>query len=133
MKTISKLKKELDKWFSLYIRLRNSTPQGIVKCYTCGTSKHYKKMQAGHFQSRRFLSTRWHEENVQVQCVRCNMFNQGEQYLFGKLLDVRIKEGTSSKLELLAKSTVKIMRHEYEDMIKEYKQKVKNEQSRISE
>ncbi|QDP68047.1 MAG: hypothetical protein GOVbin3264_28 [Prokaryotic dsDNA virus sp.] len=61
------------------------------------------------------------------------MFNQGEQYLFGKLLDVRIKEGTSSKLELLAKSTVKIMRHEYEDMIKEYKQKVKNEQSRISE
>ncbi len=89
-------------------------------------------MQAGHFQSRRFLSTRWHEENVQVQCVKCNMFNQGEQYLFGKLLDVRIKEGTASKLELLSKSTVKIMRHEYEDMIKKYKQKVKHEEARLS-
>jgi hypothetical protein len=40
MKTISKLKKELDKWFSLYIRLRDATEGrkeggrkvGIIPC-----------------------------------------------------------------------------------------------------
>jgi hypothetical protein len=30
--TVSKLKKELDKWFSLYIRLREATDEGLVQC-----------------------------------------------------------------------------------------------------
>jgi hypothetical protein len=34
--TVSKLKKELDKWFSLYIRLREATDEGLVQCFTCG-------------------------------------------------------------------------------------------------
>ena len=126
MKTISKLKKELDRLFSLYIRLRNATPQGMTNCFTCGSQKHYKKMHAGHFMSRKHLSTRWHEDNVQVQCPKCNLFGQGEQYTFGKLLDVRINEGTADKLEQLARSTTKIMRHEYEEMIQEYKNKLKD-------
>ncbi len=126
MKTISKLKKELDRLFSLYIRLRNATPQGMINCFTCGSQKHYKKMHAGHFMSRKYLSTRWHEDNVQVQCPKCNLFGQGEQYTFGKLLDVRINEGTADKLEQLARSTTKIMRHEYEEMIQEYKNKLKD-------
>jgi hypothetical protein len=29
-KTVSKLKKELDKWFSLYIRLREANEYGMV-------------------------------------------------------------------------------------------------------
>jgi len=125
VKTISKLKKELDKWFSLYIRLRNaSKPDGIVECWTCGKTAHYKKMQAGHFMSRKHHATRWNEENVQVQCVKCNMFGQGEQYTFGKLLDIRIGDGTADKLKDLSRTTVKFMRYEYEDMIKNYKEKV---------
>ena len=83
-------------------------------------------MHAGHFMSRKYLSTRWHEDNVQVQCPKCNLFGQGEQYTFGKLLDVRINEGTADKLEQLARSTTKIMRHEYEEMIQEYKNKLKD-------
>ena len=123
-KSLPKLKKDLDKWFSLFIRLREAN-RGITECFTCGKIDHYKKLQAGHFQSRRHLSTRWNEENVQVQCVKCNMFNQGEQYTFGKLLDIRIKEGLSEELLLLSKSSVKYMRYEYEEMIKHYKDKVK--------
>ncbi len=132
MKTISKLKKELDKIFSLYIRLRKATPQGMTTCFTCGTQKHYKKMHAGHFMSRKHLSTRWNEDNVQVQCPKCNLFGQGEQYTFGKLLDVRIDEGTAENLEQLARTTTKIMRYEYEDMIKEYKKKLKDVEANLS-
>jgi 5-methylcytosine-specific restriction endonuclease McrA len=124
VKTISKLKKELDKWFSLFIRLRNASKDGIVECWTCGKTAHYKKLHAGHFMSRKHHATRWNEENVQVQCPKCNLFGQGEQYTFGKLIDVRIGEGKSEELQELSRTTVKYMRHEYEDMIKFYKEKV---------
>ena len=69
MKTISKLKKELDKWFSLYIRLRKATDTGLAQCYTCGKVDHYKKLQCGHFQSRKFLPTRFNEQNCQVNAL----------------------------------------------------------------
>tara|TARA_R100000655_G_scaffold87544_1_gene127753 strand:- start:228 stop:638 length:411 start_codon:yes stop_codon:yes gene_type:complete len=128
MKSISKLKKELDKWFSLYIRLRNATDhEGLCQCFTCGVIKHYKSgMQAGHFQSRRYHSTRWDEQNCQVQCVKCNMFEQGEQWKFGLALDIKYGEGTSRELEFLAKTTLKKMRIEYEYDIRYYKAIVNN-------
>tara|TARA_R100000081_G_C4813577_1_gene173036 strand:+ start:1525 stop:1917 length:393 start_codon:yes stop_codon:yes gene_type:complete len=124
VKTISKLKKDLDKVFSLYIRLRYASKDGIVKCFTCDKTAHYKKMHAGHFMSRKHHATRWNEDNVQVQCPKCNLFGQGEQYAFGKLLDIRIAEGKAEELQELSKTTVKYMRFEYEDMIKHYKEKV---------
>jgi len=121
MKTISKLKKELDKWFSLYIRLRDSE-NGLVQCFTCGKVAHYKTggMQCGHFQSRSFLATRFDEHNCQPQCVGCNMFKQGEQYKFAMNLDAKYGEGEAEELEFLAKSKVKFSRYDYEDKISYY-------------
>ena len=126
MKSISKLKKELDKWFSLYIRLRNATNEGLTQCYTCGKVDHYKRLQCGHFQSRRHHSTRWNEQNCQVQCVKCNMFEQGRQWKFGLEIDHQYGNGTSSELEFLAHTTVKKMRAEYEEDIRYYKAIVEN-------
>ena len=122
MKPLSKLKKELDKWFSLFIRLNNSNEYGMVQCFTCGCVKHYKKgMQNGHFQSRSFLATRFNEENCQPQCVGCNMFKQGEQYKFALGLDAKYGAGTAEHLEGLARTTVKISRIDYEEKIGYYK------------
>ena len=119
-KTISKLKKELDKWFSLYIRLRESE-EGMVQCFTCGKISHYKSgMQNGHFQSRKHLATRWDEENCQVQCVGCNMFKAGEQYKFSIALDGKYGEGKAEELELLARTIMKVSRIDYEDKISYY-------------
>ena len=127
-KTISKLKKELDKWFSLYIRLRESTSEGLCQCFTCGKVAHYKTggMQCGHFQSRKHLITRWNEQNCQVQCVGCNMFKQGEQWKFGLQIDLKYGQSTSNDLEFLAKQTHKKARWEYEDDITYYKNIVNN-------
>ena len=122
MKTISKLKKELDKWFSLYIRLRDATDEGLVQCFTCGKVSHYKSgMQNGHFQSRKHLATRWDEENCQVQCVGCNMFKAGEQYKFSIALDGKYGEGKAEELELLARTIMKVSRIDYEEKISYYK------------
>lgn len=126
MKSISKLKKELDKWFSLYIRLRYATAEGIAQCFTCGKIDHYKKLQCGHFQSRRHHATRWNEWNCQVQCVKCNMFEQGEQYRFGIYLEGKYGEGTSRELIVLSQTTIKKTRIEYEEDISYYKAIVKN-------
>ena len=123
--TTSKLKKKLDSLFSQYIRLRNSDHLGRVKCFTCGVEKHWKEQQAGHFQSRSHHSTRWDEVNVQVQCVKCNMYRQGEQYKFGMYLDQTFGEGTAENLEQRAKTIVKLNRVDYEEAIERYKQKIK--------
>ena len=122
MKTISKLKKELDKWFSLYIRLRDAMPiSGLVKCFTCSITKHYKEgMQCGHFMSRKHMATRYHELN-QSQCIKCNMFEQGMQYVYGVNLDKKYGEGTAEKMQLLSRSIYKMSRVDYEDKIKYYK------------
>jgi len=122
MKTISKLKKELDKYFSLFIRLRDATAEGLVQCFTCSRISHYKSgMQNGHFQSRRHHSTRWDETNCQVQCVKCNMYEQGEQFKFGMALDGKYGEGTSEELEFLSRTIMKVSRIDYEEKISYYK------------
>lgn len=126
-KPISKLKKELDKWFSLYIRLRDSNQYGMVQCFTCGCVKYYKKgMQNGHFQSRNFLATRFDEVNCQPQCVGCNMFKQGEQYKFALNIDAKYGGGTAQELQFLAKTIVKFTRVDYEEKISYYKNAVNN-------
>jgi hypothetical protein len=122
LKTISKLKKELDKWFSLFIRLNNSNEFGMVQCFTCGRVKNYKSgIQNGHFQSRSFLATRFNEKNCQPQCVACNMFRAGEQFKFAMNLEAKYGEGTAEYLEGLARTTVKISRIDYEEKISYYK------------
>ena len=127
MKPISKLKKELDKHFSLFIRLRDATEEGVVQCITCGCIKHYKLgMQNGHFQSRGFLPTRFDEINCQPQCVGCNMFKQGEQYKFALALDAKYGEGTAQELQFKAKQITKITRAEYMEKISYYKEAVEN-------
>ena len=126
-KTISKLKKELDAIFSIYIRLRSANEYGYCQCWTCGVVRHYKDgMQNGHFQSRKHMATRFNEENCQVQCVKCNIYSSGEQFKFGLNLDAKYGEGTAEELEFLARTTFKISRAEYEEHISYYKNIVEN-------
>jgi hypothetical protein len=126
LKTITKLKKELDKWFSLFVRLRESNNDGVCQCFTCGKIDHYKRMQNGHFQSRRHNSTRWGEINCQVQCPACNVFRYGEQYRFALNLDAKYGEGTAEELEFKARQITKFTRADYEENITYYKSAVHN-------
>jgi len=83
-------------------------------------------MQNGHFQSRKHMATRFDEENCQVQCIKCNIFDSGQQYLFSLRLDEKYGEGRAEELEYLARTTLKISRAEYEDYISYYKNIVEN-------
>jgi hypothetical protein len=121
----SKVIKQLDSVFSKYIRQRDAVNE-IATCFTCGKRDHWKRLQNGHFQSRKYYSTRWDETNCQVQCAGCNVFKYGEQFIFGQNLDVKYGLGTSNELYLKAKKTAKISTVELQDMIKHYKDLVDN-------
>lgn len=119
-KSRSKLVKKLDTVFSQYIRLKNSV-NGKATCFTCGKVDEWKKLQNGHFQSRKHYSTRWDEINCQVQCAGCNVFKYGEQYKFSVNLDAKYGEGTAEGLSIKAQQIIKLSNPELEDMIKRYK------------
>jgi tRNA nucleotidyltransferase/poly(A) polymerase len=124
-KSISKLKTELDAIFSQYIRLRNADSNGNVACFTSGVVKHWKEQHCGHFQSRRHMATRWNERNCQVQSVKENIFNQGNQYIFGKNLDLKYGKGTADLLAAAAKTEYKINKDQIQEKIIYYTEKVK--------
>lgn len=121
----------LDRVFSKYIRTLHSE-NGLVECCTCGNKLPINKIQCGHFMSRRHYSTRWDEENVAAQCMKCNMFSQGEQFLFSKYIDKKYGEGYSEVLMYKSRETVKFSDFELESMIQEYRDKLKElEKSKI--
>lgn len=125
MKKSTNLKDKLDKVFSLYIRLRDADENGFCTCYTCKKVAHYKEMQNGHFWSRTHLSTRYNEDNCKVQCVGCNIFKKGNYIVYTKKLLKELGEEKFDELERLKNSTVKISKSEYEQMIEQYNQKIK--------
>ena len=112
---------KLDKVFSEYIRRRYAI-NDIAECVTCGKKDHWKDLQAGHFMSRKHYATRWDEENVQVQCVGCNVYRYGEQFKFSKYLGTR----KANKLLEKSREIAKFADWELEDMIATYKQKLED-------
>ena len=115
----TKLIKKLDTVFSQYIRQRDAENE-IATCFTCGKKDHWKKLQNGHFQSRRFYATRWDEMNCQVQCAGCNVFKYGEQFTFGLNLDSRFGAGTAQRLHTKARVITKLSSPDIEELILMY-------------
>ena len=123
--TKKKLSKKLDVIFSKYIRWYYADANGYVECYTCGITKPVKEMQCGHFQSRRHYATRWHTDNCKPQCVKCNMFMQGNIWVYGNKLKAEIGDVKFNELIQLSNSTVKYTQQDYLDMLEYYKKELK--------
>lgn len=63
--------RKLDNVFSLYIRLRDAMPNGMIRCISCGQIKPFNKFDNGHYFSRRKMATRWDEDNCHAECRHC--------------------------------------------------------------
>ena len=119
-KTQAQLKKELDKYFSLFIRQKHYKKG----CYTCGKKIPWKQGHCGHFIPRNILITRFSEENCRFQCVGCNVFGNG------KILDFEdhlVKELGREKVDALKASRFKILKVDnawYLSKIQHYKELV---------
>ncbi len=119
-----KLVKELDKAFSQFIRMRAADDDGLSPCFTCGEVKKWKEGDAGHFIGRSAYSVRWNEMNVQFQCKRCNIFQNGQQYLYSLGLDSMYGQGAAESLLKESKQLTKFSVDDLRDMVKQYKSKV---------
>ena len=115
-------KKKLDEVFSQYIRLKYSDKRGYCRCISCGRIHFWKDIQNGHYMSRRYLSTRFLENNCRPQCVACNIFNQGNIQMYRRGLVEQIGEDAVNMVEVTARTHVaKYTDFEYQELIKYYK------------
>lgn len=115
--------KEFDTIFSRYIRLRDCTLYG--KCISCNDPIRYDTCDAGHYMSRRNMTTRFCGYNVNAQCVECNRFDNGniENYRIG--LVKRYGEKIADMVERNSRRIEKITIEELETLIEFYKKEIK--------
>lgn len=85
-RTKASLRKEADRVFSIWIRLRDRDASGQTCCFTCAWKGDMKKAQNGHFVPRQYLSVRYDEVNCHAQCYACNMLYNGQPSAYAKRL-----------------------------------------------
>jgi hypothetical protein len=121
LKTNQELLKTAQLHFNKFIRIRDKG-QNCISC-----NKEAKKENAGHYYSQGGHSAvRFEEDNVHLQCEHCNT------YLSGNLLNYQIgiqkRIGGERLIELQSKAHLekKWSKEELNEIIKIYKNKVKN-------
>lgn len=118
-KTKTQLKEELDKIFSIFIRLRDK-----FECCTCGKKGDKTDIDCGHYIPRSHMNTRWDEENCHAQCKGCNVFKKGNMDVYA--LFMVNKYGDKILIEMnKRKNTIRQWSlNELKQEISKYKEKV---------
>ncbi len=114
-----KLRRKLDKVFSIYIRTRD---KGV--CFTCGVQKPIKQMQAGHYISRSSLALRFDERNVNCQCMPCNVWKHGAMDVYALKLQAKYGDGILADLQRMKHQLTKFSTKELADMTGLYEAKL---------
>jgi len=123
-KSLTSLKNTAWKLFSELIRRSAADSYGMAVCYTCGDKKPWKELQAGHLLDGRNNAILFEENGVRPQCKICNLFKNGNKEEFIPRFIDQCGELEFQRLKALKKTTRKISRQEYEDMIADYKQRL---------
>lgn len=128
-RTVAKLKKDVWKIFSRYIRLRDAIKttkrNDMVSCITCGQWKETKSVDAGHFISRSCSYLLFDENNVHAQCKKCNMPpDPGEQHTYGERIKTLYGEKELKRLKEGKWKVFKFTKKMLEEMEQEYKGKL---------
>lgn len=119
-KTVTWYKKKADALFSLFIRQKYADKDGNIKCYTCPTIRPLKKMQNGHFVSRRYLGTRYDERNCRPQCWYCNGHGYGNGRPVEFAEGLKREYGPGIVDELFSQAAPTITNFDYQHVIHKY-------------
>ena len=115
---------ELDKWFSRFIRLRDSD-NGVGRCCSCGKFVNIKKAHCGHYINRKHLSTRFDEHNCHLQCISCNTFDEGNKEGYTLYLQEKYGKDIIQVLILRKNQSQKMSKFEIKALTDHYKNEVK--------
>lgn len=94
--------READRVASLFIRERDKW-KPCVTCYRNWEDN----FQNGHFMSRKHLSTRWLDKNMNWQCPACNLYWSGEQYKHSRAIDMMYWIWTAEQIMRLSNDSTK--------------------------
>jgi hypothetical protein len=122
------IEKKLDKVFSQYIRLRDTEEMDGIRvgvCCSSGKRITYEQGDAGHFINRKWRATRWHEENVHLQSISDNRFNEGNPAGYALFMIEKYGKEHVEYLLALSRERAGFTDSDGELMIKEYKKKIK--------
>lgn len=128
MQQIKKSRLKIKAWdlLSKIIRLKYSDSNGYCSCVTCGVTKHWSELQAGHFIPKAAgNSVYFLEENIHPQCVSCNIFNAGALTQYTLFMIDTYGRDEVERLQQVRHEKLKITRQDYEQMIIDYSQRLK--------
>ena len=117
--------RNLDKWFSAYIRLRDTNEHGQGRCITCQKMKPFEDLDCGHWQTRNNISTRFDPHNANAQCRNCNSFKGGESLMHGVQIGLKFSEMARDMVEVKSHSMMKLLPFEIAELSKEYRIKAR--------
>jgi hypothetical protein len=104
-KTKSDWMREADKWFSRFIRLRdtreNSNGPRSGRCVTCGDHRIMADLDCGHWIRREHWGTRYDEKNCHAQCsFKCNNLGGGKEREHQEAIEKIHGQGTSTIIRI---------------------------------
>ncbi len=115
------------KVISLYIRLKYADDNGYVSGVTCGITKHYKQMQAGHFVPQaQGDACRYIEENIHPQDYRCNINLGGNGIEYNAFMLNTYGQEKIDELRKLSRTTAKLSLDDLLEIEREYKELLNN-------
>ena len=118
LETVQDVVKAAQIVFNKYIRERDKAQP----CISCGSQP--KKENAGHFfNANNHWNVRFDEDNVHLQCERCNSFLSGNLIEYRANLITKIGQERFNQLESRARLTRKFTKDELKELIKKYKKK----------
>jgi hypothetical protein len=132
--------KRADTAFSRYVRLRDAAySRGAFRgeCITCGRKlevcrfdgKDWKWNAAaniGHYITRGHKGLRFDERNCNLQCARCNAWEDKVKMItsYTRNLDLKYGDGVATELQMAGREAYKLTRGELETIIRDSKEYV---------
>ena len=116
-------KRQADKWFSEFIRLRDSDERGMVTCVTCSHRNHWRQLQNGHWITRGHEATRYDERNCNCQCRGCN-YNGGQHLKHATAIQRKYGGAVKAELELKGRMPCRRTLADYKFLADSYRARV---------
>ncbi|MCK5316870.1 MAG: recombination protein NinG [Anaerolineales bacterium] len=106
--SIKTLKNKAWTLMSNYIRQHYADAAGYVSCVTCGITKPYKEMHAGHFiHASKGSLVSYDDRNIHPQCPKCNTYQGGNLIEYTLFIQKKYGPKTISELKQLKQTIMK--------------------------
>lgn len=121
--TLASLKKQVQTVCNRYIRERDCFGTTGGACIACGEWFDFSDLDAGHYRPSTHSFTRFMEDNIHIECHKCNRFLHGNLTAYFRGLERKLGRARLDEIDALPR-TKKWTREELKELRENYKQKL---------